>query len=417
MELALNTRSRQILFLTAVLLPVTLFLLQSIRSYLATYFSHASDPAHLQLAVSLARGNAETHEILGNYYFRVLNDVQSAAKEYQTATNLNPYDARYWLALASTDQVLADTVGQRVALQHAITVDPTTPSTAREAANFFLSQGETHSALREFKVVVANQPSTAYSVFQPCLRAAKVEAVIREVLPPDPTAYFSLLELLMSAKDTAGAGKVWAALVSLNKPFEARLSMPYVDYLIAEHEIAQARAVWRELAILAGLSAYLPARDNLILNPRFDSDILNAGFDWRYEQRPNLELSLDPAESYVSRRSLLIIFDGPGVDRAGIEQLIPVEPSTTYEFSVHYKSDGIMGAGGPVLNIEDAYTAAPYLRSDDLRDTSIWREVSGTFKTGADSQLLRLQVLRVPALAAIRGKLWLDDFQLASKDP
>jgi hypothetical protein len=237
------------------------------------------------------------------------------------------------------------------------------------------------------------------------------------VLPPDPTAYFPLLELLISSKDTAAAGKVWAALVALNKPFEARLSMPYLDYLIGQHEVAQARLVWRQLAALAGLSAYLPAPDNLILNPRFDSNILNAGFDWHYEQRSNVEMSLDPAESYASRRSLLVVLDGPGVDRAGIEQLIPVEPSTAYEFSAHYKSDGIMGAGGPVLRIDDAYSAALYFQSDELRDTSIWREVSGSFKTGAGSQLLRLQILRVPAGAAIRGKLWLDDFHLTGKDP
>jgi hypothetical protein len=226
----------------------------------------------------------------------------------------------------------------------------------------------------------------------------------------------SFLNFLIAQKDTLGAAKVWNALAQLAKPFEPNVPLAYIDYLLSQHEVAAAHLAWRQTAELCGLSAYLPSRENLIVNAHFDSEILNRGFDWHYRHQPNVDVSLDAAELHDGSHALSVIFDGPGVNDAGIAQLLPVQPNTAYDFSAYYKAAAMDGAGGPRLNIRDAYTGTHYFSSDDLRDADVWRPVNAEFKTGADAQLLVLQIIRVPAGSPIRGKLWIDNFRLTEKE-
>ena len=44
-------------------------------------------------------------------------------------------------------------------LEHGLVADPNTPDLAWEAGNFYLVQGETDKALREFRVVMESDPS------------------------------------------------------------------------------------------------------------------------------------------------------------------------------------------------------------------------------------------------------------------
>jgi hypothetical protein len=166
---------------------------------------------------------------------------------------------------------------------------------------------------------------------------------------------------------------------------------------------------------LNNLSSYLPGQDNLIVNPSFDFDILNGGFDWRYRRHANVEVALDASDFHAGHRSLAVTFDGPGIFETGIFQFIPLEPGTEYEFSAYFKSEKMDGAGGPRLSVEDGYSGATYFQTDELKNSEMWREVSGDFKTPPDPQLVVLRLVRTPAGSPIRGKLWLDNFRLVKK--
>jgi hypothetical protein len=205
--------------------------------------------------------------------------------------------------------------------------------------------------------------------------------------------------------------------VQLRQPVDTQRALQYINYLISEHDVSQARRVWTETIELNGLSSYLTGRENLVINPSFDADILNGGFDWQYRRHANVELALDPSDFHAGRRSLAITLEGPGISDAGIFQLIPVSPDTDYDFSAYFKADNIDGAGGPRLSIDDAYSGNSYFQSDDLKNSEFWRQVGGQFKTAADTQLVVLRVKRVPPESPIRGKLWLDNFQLNEKEP
>jgi hypothetical protein len=90
-----------------------------------------------------------------------------------------------------------------------------------------------------------------------------------------------------------------------------------------------------------------------------------------------------------------------------------VRGATTYDFSAYYKSADFEGAGGPQIVLRDAYTGAPLFASDPLNDAEFWKEVHSKVTTPNSTTLLLLAIERFPAGSPIRGKLWLDDFELS----
>jgi tetratricopeptide (TPR) repeat protein len=416
MEIPLNSagRKRLVVGVAAALCLVYVFLAG--RLLVASFFGEKAELASLQRAARLDPWNADYRNHLGRYYALVARDPATSIEPYRAAVQLNPHSARYWFDLASTYQVLGDVSNQTLALEHAIEADPTTPDVAWEAANFFLVQGNEAKALREFRVVLANEPTLADPAIRFCWRInPDVDELLRDVVPARSEAYIAFLNLLMQKKETAATAKVWAALMAAQQTFELRYAFDYIHYLIDHKDVEQARLVWQQAAPRFGLSAYVPSSRNLIVNGDFGLDVLNGGFDWQYEKQQSVTLTLDPSDFHGGRRSLLIAFDGPAVNDAGIRQFIAVQPDTLYDFSAFYKSGEFEGAGGPHLTIQDAYTQAVLYDSDELKEPGFWKSATGEFTTGAETKLLVLHVRRLPEGSPIRGKLWVDDFRLAPK--
>lgn len=416
MQLALNSVSRQRLVIGVAAAFCLIYLVLAGRLFIASIFGERPELSSLQRAARFDPGSADYRNHLGRYYALVARDPSAAIEPYRAAVQLNPHSARYWFDLASAYQVLGDTSNQTWALEHAIEADPTTPDVAWEAANFYLVQGDDEKALREFHVVLENEPSLANLAIQFCWRInPDVDVLLRDVVPARSPAYLAFLTLLMAKQETAATAKVWAALITSSQAFELRQANEYLQYLIDHKDVDEARLVWQQAAPRFGLSSYVATRNNLIVNGDFNLDVLNGGFDWQYQKQPSVTLTLDPSDFHSGHRSLLITFDGPGVTDAGIHQFIPVQPNTTYQFSAYYKNGELEGAGGPHLTIQDAYTQAVMYDSDELKEAGFWKSTNGEFTTGDDCKLLVVHVRRLPAGSPIRGKLWVDDFRLVAK--
>jgi tetratricopeptide (TPR) repeat protein len=416
MQISLNSPARKRLVAAAAIVLATAYVVVAGRGFLAAWFGDRVELSSLQRAVRLDPANADYRNHLGRFYELVARDPASAIEPYRSAVQLNPHSSRYWFDLASAYQVLGDTASQTAALEHAIEADPTTPDAAWEAANLFLVQGENEKALREFHVVLGNDPSLAGDAMQFCWRIQPdVDVLLRETVPPRADAYLAFLALLMEKQETAGTAKVWSALINVGQPFELRRVFEYFRYLILHNDVNQALLVWQQAASRFGLASYLPSSSNLVVNGNFSLDVLNGGLDWQYQKQSGVELTLDPSQFHGGRRSLLITFDGPGIRDAGIIQFIPVQPNMTYEFSAYYKNGEIKGAGGPHIILEDVYSKSIYYDSDELKEAGFWKSVNGEFTTGEDCRLLLLHIRRVPEGSPMRGKLWVDDFHLARK--
>lgn len=406
---------RRLQFIVGFSLVAFVYLLLTAKEFAASVFAGGATEASLHRAVALSPGNADYRHRLGRYFqYMAGGDPESALENLRTATLLNPHDARYWFDLAAQKQLLGDTAGQRTALEKALEVEPTAPDVAWEAANFFLVDGETDRALREFRVVIANEISLVDVALRASWRVRPdTDAMLRDVVPNRPDSLLAFMTLLASKKETDGVIKVWSHLAQLHEKFPTRYLFDYVHYLIEVHRPEAAMTAWEQSADALGLSAYLPTDQNLVVNGDFSLDILNGGFDWTYVNRTGVKPLLDPTGFRQGHRSLSLTFEGPGINDAGIQQLIPVRGATTYDFSAYYKSADFEGAGGPQIALRDAYSGTLLFASDPLNDSEFWKEVHSRVTTSSSTTLLSLAIERLPAGSPIRGKLWLDDFELA----
>ena len=404
---------RRWLFAALALLTVAYVLLAG-KQFAASYFAFHPDLPSLQRAVSLSPGDADIHHHLGRYFAFVAANPQAALENYRAATQLNPHQARYWFDLAAAYQIAGNTVAQRDALEHALKAEPTAPDVAWEAANFFLIEGDVDRALHEFRVVIANDSSLAGLALQSSWRVRPdADSLLQDVVPSRTDSLLAFLTLLMSKQETDSAIKVWDRLVDLHQKFENHYLFDYVRYLVTAHRPDAAIAAWERAARVLNLPAYLPTSDNLIVNGDFSLAILNGGFDWTYQTQPGVRLLLDQSDFREGQRSLSITFEGPGISDAGIHQWIPVRGGTSYEFTSYFKSSEFEGAGGPQIVLRDVYTGQALYTSDPLNGADFWKSVHSTIQTPPTTTLLVLNIERIPAGSPIRGKLWVDDFQLS----
>jgi hypothetical protein len=383
----------------------------SLADFLADSFAGRHSLRSLQFATWLAPGNSDYHSQLGRYLQVTNGDLYRALQEYQTATRLNPLDAATWFEIARLQQVLGNPAEQGRALDQAMRAAPKKPDVAWEAANFLLLRGERDQALREFRVVLENDPPSTPAALDLLWRVEPdAGALLDNVIPANPDTYGAFLSLLMSKENSEAAAKVWSALMGLQQQFPPRSGLEYVNYLLIHRQPEQAHDAWQQMAPLCGLTAYLPSQ-NLIVNPRFEQDVLNAGFDWHYYERSDVKITLDESAPGGSH-AILVTFAGPGITETGLFQLVAVAPNTQYQFSVHFKTDELEGAGGPAFVIRDELTGTVYLTTEALKNPGSWREITGHFETGPDAKLISVRIVRIPAGNAIRGHLWMDEVQL-----
>jgi tetratricopeptide (TPR) repeat protein len=414
MQFNVDSFAKRFAAVATVLLAAVLYVTFAAKQFLAEHYSKSPAYPDIHRAAALDPGNAQYADDLGRYLISQ-QSPDAALPWFHTATRLNSHAAKYWVDLAAAQQSLADATGEGHSLQQALLADPHTPRIAWDAANLYLAQNLRDEALKLFRSVLENDPVYSAAALNTCWRVRPdADALLATVVPPQADAAF--LEFLVARKETAAANKVWERMVSLQQPLERRYLFEYLRHLILSREVSQASLVWQQAGKLSGLEAYQSSTQNLLVNGDFSLDILDGGFDWVHRELRGASLALDPTEMHSSSRSLRVTLDGPGITDAGIVQMIPVDPDTTYEFSGFYKARDMDGAGGMEFAFSDAYKNTTLFMSEDLRDADFWKETGGTFSTGPETTLIALRIARVPSGSPIRGKLWIDGLRLVRRE-
>jgi tetratricopeptide (TPR) repeat protein len=210
MEILLNSAWRKRLVIGAGAALCLIYVLLVGRLFVASLYGEISTGevpklASLLQAARLDPSNADYRDNLGDYYAQA-GDPDTAVADYKAAVRLDPHSARYWLDLANAYLVQGDRYisNQTSALEHAVQADPTRPDVAWEAANFYLVQGNNEKALREFRVVMENDPSKASDAIRLCWHIdPDVDGLLRDAVPAQPEADLAFLSLLMAPKKVA----------------------------------------------------------------------------------------------------------------------------------------------------------------------------------------------------------------------
>jgi hypothetical protein len=388
-----------------------------VRDYTAYRLAASHQRGALERAVALDPSDAGYHNRLGYYLMFSDQRPDLAIPQYRTAVALNSHIADYWLELASAYELTGAGEEQARALDQAYQVDPKTPEVSWEVANAFLMRGDEQKAFGMFRTALQSDLWRVRPTLQICWFATHDIDMVSEALPPVPTVYLEFLKLLVAERNTDAAERVWSQLIALKKPFDIPLAMPYLEYLITQHQIGYAQAAWNDLARTdPSFLSYLPSVSNLVVNGGFEAKPLNMGFDWRYEGRPHVTVALDSEQFHKDSRSLSISFDGEAVVDTGLSQFVALDPNSPYTFTAYVKTDAIFAAHGPQFVISDAYAQqSPLLLTEELLGTSSWRQIRGSFNTGPSTDLISLKIVRPLGAGRITGRLWVDDVVVVSE--
>ena len=381
------------------------------RSFQAARLASSLDVPSLERAVALEPRDAAYQDLLCRFLLFDKQEASAAVPRCQRATELNPYHSTYWLDLALAYYSIGAEYRQQQAILKAVSVDPTTPDVAWNAANFFLAQGQAPEALHQFSVVMRSDPNMVRQSLDLCWRTLHDASAIEAILPPAAEAHLQFVQLLIRNNEWEAAHHAWSVLLLLNGGLDYHHALFYVDSLLQQHDVARANEAWEQLASRSATLSHYSRTDNLVVDGGFEKEILNAGFDWRYSAQPGSTASLDITEFHGGSQSLLISYKGAGGD-SGVSQYVPVKPNTRYTVSAWTKSQGLDGANGPCISVSDAYDGKPYALTQETLGTTAWHRLESSFQTGPETELVTIGVKREPGSTLVHGKFWVDDVRL-----
>jgi hypothetical protein len=297
---------------------------------------------------------------------------------------------------------------------------PNLPGYQWPVANFYLLQGNTDEAFRHFRVVLAGTAQYNSNVFALAWKVTDdAGKILQELIPEQLTSEFSYLNFLISQHRLDQAQAVWKRIVAGRGEFPPDHSSPYIDSLIGARRPQEAYQVWTDLQ-KKGLIRYssMPSEKNLISNGDFEDELLNFGFAWRIAPLEGVYAGLDTSTYHSPGHSFLIQFPGKqNLLYQNVYQYVRVSPGQSYRLRASMKTEGITTDSGPRLEVYDAYNAAALdkLSDDFTGSTDGWAPLLLDFAAGPRTELVVVRLTRLPSKKfdnLISGKVWLDDIQL-----
>jgi hypothetical protein len=156
-------------------------------------------------------------------------------------------------------------------------------------------------------------------------------------------------------------------------------------------------------------------RESLVWDGGFETD-LTGGLSWRIAAPSGSVIGFNKTIKHSGKRALEVKFDGKhNVDFHGVCQLVPVEPDTTYDFSVWLRTENITTDRGLFLRLGTPQGGKPETFTSELTGTHSWSKVGFRWKVPNNMRLVQICLMRLRSdnlYNTIAGTVWLDDVQL-----
>lgn len=411
MRIALSSPVRTRAFLCGCAGLISVCFVLSLQAMVERYLLAHPTVDNITLARRIQPLNADYEAMLGENSMED-GQFQAARDHFAKAIAINPHSSRFWLLMANAYQVLGDDARRGDAVRHAIAVDPRDTEVQWQAANLFLGT-DLDRSLQLLRGVVENDPKYASAAMQVAYRASGEnvdKAMLAIPLKTEPRLQF--VHWLIEREHYDAADRVWPTLLRAPGPLQARDVFFYFDSLIEHHRSSAARAAWLALADRDPVLRAQSQGGNLVFNGDFESELLNGGFGWRYAPASGVIASLDTSTFHGGTRSFALQIDGDNVEDFGIRQFVKVDPGSSYRLSGWLHAEELEAAHGVRFAIEDTYSHARLLVSDETLGSFAWREFDSTFTVAAGTELVTLSLVRSPSQGRIRGRLWLDDLRI-----
>ena len=425
MRITVAGRSAQTILMLSLAVGFVLSTVWITKTYFADRAGHTLTIPSLQMASRLNPANSQYHVQLGRLYqYSITNPrPKEAIQQFQSAIRSNPYDPQAWINLAAAHEFQGDTSRAEEDLRNASALAPNLPIYQWTIGNYFLLHGNTGEAFRHLKVVLAGSRQYDPTIFNIAWKSSgNAGQILQELIPHDLPAEFSYLNYLVAQQRFPDAQAVWKRIAASPGKFDPHQAADYIDSLIKTHQAGPAYEAWTDLQA-KGLIRTPPGGPgrNFVTNGNFEDPLLNMGFGWRIVNVPGVYAGLDTATFHSPGHSLSIQFYGDhNMNYHQLYQFVKVSPNHAYQLNAFMKTQDITSDSGPRLEAVDAYDprALDELTPGMTGSSGGWNPVSMAFKTGPQTQLLLVMLVRPPSKAgedtAITGRVWLDDVHLTS---
>jgi len=408
----------KVLARTVFLLAALLYLAEVTVQGFAAWLLDSRQPQKIELAARLDPGNPAVWAARGAYLLFSEQGFQpeKAVEAYLRAAALNPLDVRNWDGLADSYFQLHQPRKMEAALRAAAFASPQSPTAAWRLANFLLMAERTAEAFSYLRVVAQSSRQLRPAVFDIAWKAAAdPDVILSQVVPGEAECLGDYLRFLMARRKLGEGEPVWAALRAA-RPVEAQqLGSEYAGVLAAAGQGEAAQRIWGQVLADSRREAARPA-GNFLSNGDFELDMPNAGLDWRFQQQPGYEISIDNLLAQQGTRSLRITFDGSAnLEFEGVWQLVPVRPNRHYRFRAHMKLENVSTDQGVVFCVSPvaALRAEQFLACTENKvGTEPWMFRQLDFRTGPGTSVVLVQARRHQSQKLdnlIQGKVWIDD--------
>lgn len=343
-------------------------------------------------------------------------DQAKSLEEFELAAALNQNSYSNWLALGRAREQAGDTSGAEAALRKALELAPNYSRVKWALGNLLVRQRRLDDGFAYLRDAVAADPNyanpaaaSAWQIFGGDL------AKIGNFLGHSPRTDAALSVLLANDKRYSEAFDLWRAVprddkTDLKESGQALYSK-FFDAKLYRSAI--------ETGVSAGLfSDNIPAVGS-ITNGGFESALVPNDpnpFVWTIADGPYPRIGLNDAQKKSGSYSLLMNFGIGGKGFRQVSQKVAVEPSSTYDLVLFYRSE-LKTESRIVCQINYAGDSKP-IASVPLPAAADWSEAKTTFivPAGVEGIEIKLTVEGCPAAGcSIIGNIWFDDISLIKK--
>lgn len=393
----------------------------TVRNALAAHESGLNTLDGYERAAQLEPRDANNWYSLGRYWqYNLENpDIKQAILDYRKALSYDPLSADVWMDMASAYEAEGQIAEARHAFVQAEHDYPLSPEASWRYGNFLLRQGELSAAFAQVRHAVEVAPVRASAAFALFMRVDPgINAVLDGALPRSQDAYLNVVNSLAAQGKTDQALVVWSRLAALHPHLLVRDANDFINALIDKRRMSEASRVWDQTLAFAGVVRPPDPPGSLVWDGGFESDVVNAGFGWRYPSYVSgVQINLDFKEKHSGSRSLRLTFGGlANVDFSAVCQTLAVQPATTYRFSAWVRTQSLSTDQGVRFGLHPISASQnPVAWTDDLQGTNPWKQLILPWTSGNDVRGLLLCVQRLPSAQfdnKIFGSAWIDDVAL-----
>ena len=364
------------------------------------------------LAASLAPDDAQARLAQATVDKNQTDEPQSL-REFDAAVALSPDDYRWWLEAGRARETAGDTAGGEAAFRRAVELAPNYAYPRWLLGNLLLRANRRADAFAELKRVADSHSGLRQQVFFLIWEASDGDdQQLKQLFGDSPQVRAALALFYANRSLSAQSLAIWQTLTAAEKADNAVVGAGIARAHFERQNLAAAAVVSRDLKLEA-------VDIGQITNPSFEADIGKPDavfFDWRIEQRKNLDLALDPRGARAGQRSLRLRFSGysePTLQAA--PQFVAVEQGARYHLSFAVKTADLKSAGTPYIEIADAKTLKTLGATNAFAaGTSDWQTLGFDFTVppGTDGVLLRTVRVYCGENCLLVGTIWYDDFKL-----